>query len=214
MAISFGRNLSGGTEGIGIAIDGMGNVITTGYFSDTVDFDPGTGVMNLTSAGETDIFILKLDANGNLLWAKSCGGYWIVGGGFSIAFDATNNVYTTGAFDVTVDFDPGTGVKNLSAMGESDIFIQKLGAQGNFIWAKTFGGNDFDQSYSIAIDAESNVYSIGDFVGTVDFDPGTGVANLSAVKGGGNASFRNWMHKGISSGQNLLEEKVIILGLP
>ena len=174
----------GGTEGIGIAIDGMGNVITTGYFSDTVDFDPGTGVMNLTSAGETDIFILKLDANGNLLWAKSCGGYWIVGGGISITFDATNNVYTTGAFDGTVDFDPGTGVKNLSAMGESDIFIQKLDAQGNFIWAKTFGGNDFDQSYSIAIDAESNVYSIGDFVGTVDFDPGTGVANLSAVKDG------------------------------
>ncbi|HRE58870.1 MAG TPA: SBBP repeat-containing protein [Candidatus Kapabacteria bacterium] len=174
----------GGTEGIGIAIDGMGNVITTGYFSDTVDFDPGTGVMNLTSAGETDIFILKLDANGNFLWAKSCGGYWIVGGGISITFDATNNVYTTGAFDGTVDFDPGTGVKNLSAMGESDIFIQKLDAQGNFIWAKTFGGNDFDQSYSIAIDAESNVYSIGDFVGTVDFDPGTGVANLSAVKDG------------------------------
>ena len=174
----------GGTEGIGIAIDGMGNVITTGYFSDTVDFDPGTGVMNLTSAGETGIFILKLDANGNLLWAKSCGGYWIVGGGISITFDATNNVYTTGAFDGTVDFDPGTGVKNLSAMGESDIFIQKLDAQGNFIWAKTFGGNDFDQSYSIAIDAESNVYSIGDFVGTVDFDPGTGVANLSAVKDG------------------------------
>jgi hypothetical protein len=74
------------------------------------------------------------------------------------------NVYTTGAFDGTVDFDPGTGVKNLSAMGESDIFIQKLDAQGNFIWAKSFGGNDFDQSYSIAIDAESNVYSIGDFV--------------------------------------------------
>jgi hypothetical protein len=63
--------------------------ITSGYFTDTVDFDPGTGVMNLTSAGETGIFILKLDANGNLLWAKSFGGYWIVGGGISITFDAT-----------------------------------------------------------------------------------------------------------------------------
>ena len=171
-------------EGIGIAIDAMGNVFTTGYFQDTVDFDPGTGVMNLTSAGETDIFILKLDENGNFLWAKSFGGYRIVGGGISITFDAQGNVYTTGAFDGTVDFDPGTGVKNLSAMGESDIFIQKLDISGNFIWAKSFGGSDFDQAYSIAIDAESNVYSIGDFVSTVDFDPGVGVANLSAVKDG------------------------------
>jgi hypothetical protein len=73
---------------------------------------------------------------------------------------------------------------------------------GNFIWAKSFGGNDFDQSYSIAIDAESNVYSIGDFVGTVDFDPGTGVANLSAVKDGDIIFIQKLDENGNFSGQN------------
>ena len=51
-------------------IDNLGNVYTTGSFQGTVDFDPGTGTYELTSVGETDIFISKLDANGNFLWAK------------------------------------------------------------------------------------------------------------------------------------------------
>ena len=163
-----------------IAIDDVGNVYTIGNFSDTVDFDPGMGVTNLNSVGKTDIFILKLDAQGDFLWAKSFGGTGR-GLGTSIAIDAANNVYTAGYFSGTVDFDPGIGVVNLSSVGQEDIFIQKLDANGNFLWAKSFGGILNDRGNFLAIDDANNVYTTGSFVSTVDFDPGIGVTNLSAL---------------------------------
>ena len=67
----------GGTSndyGNSIALDSGGNVYSTGYFQGTVDFNPGAGTFNLTSAGSNDIFISKLDASGNFVWAKQLGG--------------------------------------------------------------------------------------------------------------------------------------------
>jgi len=118
----------GGTsteEGLSITIDAGGNVYTTGWFSDTVDFDPGAGTTNLISAGGYDIFIQKLDGAGNLLWAKQMGGTNL-DCGYSITIDAGDNVYTTGLFMETADFDPGTGTANLTSAGIYDIFIHKL----------------------------------------------------------------------------------------
>jgi hypothetical protein len=57
-----------------LEVDSSGNVYTTGIFSGTADFDPGTGVSNLTSAGGDDVFISKLNSDGSLAWAKSWGG--------------------------------------------------------------------------------------------------------------------------------------------
>ncbi|MCH2046242.1 MAG: SBBP repeat-containing protein, partial [Saprospiraceae bacterium] len=155
---------------------------TTGAFaetmaSDPIDFDPGAGTTNLSPVGSSDIFIQKLDASGNFLWAKSFGGSSSDQGN-SIAVDAAGNVYTTGSFEDTVDFDPGAGTTNLSAIGGSDIFIQKLDASGNFLWAKSFGGSSSDWGSSIAVDASENVYTTGSFQDTVDFDPGAGTINL------------------------------------
>ncbi|MBK7985962.1 MAG: SBBP repeat-containing protein [Ignavibacteria bacterium] len=168
--------------GNSVTVDDEGNIYTTGSFNDTVDFDPGPDVMKLNPGRGSAIFIQKLDANGNFIWAKSCGGK---GNqiGQSIKVDAMGDVYTTGIFQDTIDFNPGTGVANLSAVGEEDAFILKLDANGNFLWAKSFGGIEMDRGYSIAIDAEGNVYTTGYFIDTVDFDPGTGVTNLSAVGG-------------------------------
>ena len=67
---------SGLDSGLSLAIDSEGNVYTTGSFQGTADFDPGAGTFNLTSAGETDIFISKLDSQGNFEWAKNFGGWW------------------------------------------------------------------------------------------------------------------------------------------
>ena len=119
----------GGTSddyGRSIAIDASGNVYSTGSFQGTTDFDPGAGVFNLTSAGVEDIYIQKLDANGNFIWAKQMGGS---GGdfGLSIDIDGSGNVYSTGKFEGTVDFDPGAGVFNFTSAGSSDIYTQKLG---------------------------------------------------------------------------------------
>ena len=94
--------------GTSVATDGSGNVYTTGEFEDTVDFDPGTAVDNHTSNGNTDIYLSKLDSNGNSIWSRTWGG---IGDdiGTSVAIDNFDNVYITGMFADTVDFDPGPG---------------------------------------------------------------------------------------------------------
>ena len=171
--------------GNSIAIDASGNVYTTGAFNETVDFDPGGGAFNLTAAGDADVFISKLDAAGNFVWAKQMrsggSGIFDSGSGNSIALDASANIYTTGYFHGTVDFDPGAGTFNLTSAGDADVFISKLDAAGNFIWAKQLGGTSWDNGFSIALDASGNVYTLGDFSNTVDFDPGAGSFNLTSV---------------------------------
>lgn len=166
-------------KGYGIDVDASGNVYTTGTFFGPVDFDPGAGTTNLSSAGLDDIFVQKLDASGNFLWASAFGGIG-ADGGYAISVDAAGNAYTTGYFRGTVDFDPGAGTATLSAAGLSDIFVQKLDAAGNFLWARAFGDDDDDEGQSITLDAAGDVYTTGSFEGTVDFDPGPGTTNLSA----------------------------------
>jgi len=167
-----------------LTVDNFGNLYITGFFSGTLDFDPGVDVYNLTSNRLEDIFVLKLDANGNFIWAKSMGGIGY-DRGRSITTDASGNVYTTGSFYSTVDFDPSSGIFNLTSNGSTDIFIQKLDTNGNFIWAKSMGGTFYTIGYSITTDASGNVYTTGGFYSTtvVDFDPGTGVFYLGASNG-------------------------------
>jgi hypothetical protein len=167
-------------RGRGVAVDGGGNVYTTGEFRGTVDFDPGAGVFNLTSTGgqnfdaDPDIFVSKLDSAGNFVWARRMG----AGGrdvGRSVAVDGSGNVYTTGVFRGTVDFDPGAGVFNLPDI--SGGFVSKLDTAGNFVWARQLGG----VVEGVAVDGSGNVYTAGFFRGTVDFDPGAGVFNLTSA---------------------------------
>lgn len=166
--------------GFSIQVDAAGNVYTTGYFRDTVDFDPNTGIYTLIAQGSLDVFIQKLDAGGNFLWAKALGGtdYDF---GHSVAVDDLGNVYLTGVFSGTADFDPSAGVYNQTAIGESDIFIQRLDAGGNLVWIKTMGGTDIDHGKSISVDATGNVYTLGTFKDTVDFDPNTGIHSITAI---------------------------------
>ena len=177
-AKSIGGN--GWDDGAGIAVDALGNIILTGHFSGTADFDPGAGTANLTAAGDYDIFICKLDAAGNYLWAESIGNN---NGDYSwdVVADAMNNIYITGQFFGTLDFNPGPGTSNMTSAGGYDFFICKLDLAGNFLWAKSLGGLNPDVSYSIDVDINGNVYTTGGFNGTVDFDPGASVFNLSTA---------------------------------
>jgi hypothetical protein len=166
--------------GYAVAVDAGGSVYTAGVFSGTADFDPGPGTYNLTSAGGNDGFVSKLDNGGNFVWARQLGGssgdY-----GLAVAVDAGGNVYTTGTFAGTADFDPGGGTHNLTSAGDYDIFISKLDNAGNFVWARGLGEISLDQGQAVAVDAGGNVYTVGDFRGTVDFDPGPGTYNLTSA---------------------------------
>jgi hypothetical protein len=167
---------SAGDFGQAIAVDYIaGAVYATGMFNATATFDGTT----LTSAGDLDAYVAKLDGiTGSVIWAKGLGGTG-TDEGTGIAVDSSSNVYTTGFFQNTADFDPGTSTANLTSRGNWDVYVSKLNSQGNYVWAKSFGSAGVDNSYGLALDGAGNVYVAGGFSGTVDFDPGAGVYNLS-----------------------------------
>jgi beta-propeller repeat-containing protein/type IX secretion system substrate protein len=174
-----------------IALDASGNPYITGYFSDTADFDPGSAVYNLYAPHSVNLFVLKLDAAGNFVWAKQVNSKASSGtggiAGNSIAVDASNNSYTAGVFADTDDFDPGPGTYYVAPMAANsrDIFILKLDSSGNFIWVKQIGGVSSGNAMvtSIAVEATGDVHTTGYCSGTIDFDPGPAVFNLTSPGG-------------------------------
>jgi hypothetical protein len=166
----------------GVKVDASGNVYSTGTFQGTADFDPGTGVFNITSyGGPQDIFISKLSSTGAFIWAKRIGG---TGGDFSssIALDAAGNVYITGSFSSTCDFDPSAAVYTVTSQGLQDLFIVKLDPAGNFQWVKTMGTSITEHANSIAIDGAGNIFITGVYgPGTTDLDPSASVASFTSL---------------------------------
>ncbi len=130
-AYKFGG--TGADLGYSITFDANSNVYLTGSFAGSnVDFDPGTGTSTLTSVGLLDIFIVKLSSSGVFDFAKGMGG---VGNdiGYSISLDSNSNVYTTGSFSNTVDFDPdpNTPPASLTSAGGTDTFVSRLNQTSN-----------------------------------------------------------------------------------
>jgi len=180
-----------------IAIDLAGNVYTIGSFSGTANFEPGVTSSNLTSVGTAitseDVYLRKSDAHGNFLWVKSFGGSGGSGYGVDLALDAAGNILLTGGFLGTLDFDPGsdffglTSTYNTANGGyySTDVFICKLDADGNFIWAKSMGGKKNDYVNGIHVDANGNVLTTGYFPGgTADFNPGPAEDTLRSFPDG------------------------------
>src|SRR5690606_35729190 len=125
----------------------------------------------------------KLNSSGDFVWAKQMGGSDIAGDySYGIFVDASGNVYTTGFFNGTVDFDPGAGISNLTAVS-SDVFVSKLTSAGDFVWAKQISGPNGEQGEDIAVDENGNVFVMGTFYSTADFNPGAAVYTLNAVGG-------------------------------
>jgi uncharacterized repeat protein (TIGR01451 family) len=169
-----------------ITVDNFGNLIITGSFRAIADFDPGSGVFNLVTGSGTsvgkDCFILKLDNNGNFIWASRLGSHSEDNSGRSVVTDNLNNIYTIGTFEGTsFDMDPGTGTHLLNGSGTGDIFISKLSPTGNFVWGKQIGGPSVyvEDAIKIDIDSSQNIYIVGLFRGTCDFDPSPTVYNVS-----------------------------------
>ncbi len=170
-----------------IKCDLSGNIHMIGYYNGTADFDPGVGSVPLTPTGSSsNIFISKLDANGDFLWAKSMGGS-SGATGWNLVLDAAGNVYSTGNFQGTADFDPGPGLFALTSNGNSDAFVSKLDINGDFVWATSIGGTWIDNGYGITLDQSGNVLYTGAFNLTVDFDPGAGTLNQTSLGTTGNS---------------------------
>jgi len=154
--------------GAEVAADGSGNVYVTGHFEGTVDFDPGGGDPHF-SMGAYDVFLTKFDSSGSFEWARTWGGWWL-DSGQGVGFDGYGNVYVTGRFAETVDFNPDGGDPRTSN-GWADIFLSKFDWSGNFVWARTWGGSVGDEGEAVAVDGSGNLYVTGSFSDTVDFAP-------------------------------------------
>ncbi|MFM9984888.1 MAG: T9SS type A sorting domain-containing protein [Flavobacteriales bacterium] len=166
---------TGGTgydETWSVATDNNNTIFTFGYFSGTVDLDPGAATQNVTSNGSDDLFIQKFNAAGSLQWVRTVGGSEFENC-YDIACDSQGNVVAVGDFFNTVDFDPGAGEANLTSAGNNDIYYLKLNANGDYQWAVRIGAAFSQAGYSLTIDNDDNILSTGTYSSSVDFNPGT-----------------------------------------
>lgn len=178
----------GGTDfetGYDIATDSANNVYSVGTFMQTVDFDPGPGVDSRSSAGIWDCYLVKYDSKGVYKWAKTWGGIDSDSPG-GVVVDGLGNIYVCGAFRNSVDFDPGPGTNIATVVGGSDAFLLKLNSAGGFQWVRTWGGIEGDAASKVAIGQLNQVYVVGAFRGSADFNPGAGEDIHVAIN---NASF-------------------------
>lgn len=178
---AFGAGSTGEDSGYVVTTDASGNVYLTGIFEGTVDFDPGPGTVNLTSAGGHDLFVAKYSASGALVWARRFGAAG-TDRGHGLAVDGAGNVYLTGFFSGTVSF----GAQSLTATNGRDIFVAKLDSAGAVVWARRMGAHEDDEGQGVVVDGAGNVYVTGRFQGQdspADFGP------FSLVSAGGRDIF-------------------------
>ena len=179
--LEWAKNLeNNGSANVGsrIATDSSNNVLVSGSFQNNIDID-GDGIDDLTSNGDEDVYVAKLDSSGNLSWAKSFGSdsYTF---GYEIATDSNGNVLVSGQFLGNIDID-GDGTNDLTHTTNNnvtlDAYFAKFDSSGNYLWAKGFGSTDSD--LLIAIDSSGNVLVTGDFSGNIDID-GDGTDDLTS----------------------------------
>jgi len=147
-------------SGYNLTTDNDGNCYITGYFYDSAAF----GSTTLVSNGDADIFVAKLDSNGNWLWAVNAGGasedY-----GNGISADNFGNIYLTGYF-----YDQATfGSDLLNSSGDRDILIAKLDSNGNWLWARRAGGIGYDSALSVVAESSGGCLLAGWFAASADF---------------------------------------------
>lgn len=177
---AIGIGTIGQEESLSLKVDASGNIYSTGYFYNVIDFDSGPGTYTVSAKGNFDFYVLKLNSSGNFIYVKTIGGSFFETS-WSLDLDNANNIYVTGYFQDTVDFDPGPGVFNLTCSPWADIFVLKLDNNGNFIYAKQMPSSSTanNLSRSISVDPSGNAYITGWFRSTTDFDPGSGTYYLT-----------------------------------
>lgn len=142
--------------------DPLGNIYyvgTFGYYAQTgnVDFDPSGGTFVLGGLAAANIYVVKLTHDRQFVWAKQFDNHGTSNSDPDVATDAAGNVYVSGKFYATCDFDPGPGVYDLDPGGEA-VFLVKLNTAGDFQWAKSIAG-DSTYPMSLSTDKDGRVYT-------------------------------------------------------
>lgn len=165
-------------RGSGITVDDNDNVYFMGTFRDSIDMDPGSGTFYKAPVNfdNYDVFLCKLNGNGDFLWVNQIGGTGNEDVDKGIDVDSESNVYMAGMFYNTVDFSGQT----LISSGLRDVFFLKADQDGNYLWVKRIGGAFNDQVEGLILDQEEHITLSGSFSGTVDLDPGVPVKNMTA----------------------------------
>ncbi len=190
----------GGTDGDdpeSIDVDQNGNIAITGFFRNTVDFDPGPGTYNLTAEVGLEMFVAMYDTDGSFLWANPA-----LGGGAdrgnAIRFDHSGHVFVLGEFWGTADFDPGDEEDLVSSVtsNASDIFLAKYDVDGTYLWAKNIGSSSWDIGLGIDIDNSDHLYIVGSVRGEADFDLGSGTVMQGVSSGNNQACLAKYSNDG------------------
>lgn len=174
----------------------QGYIYVGGRFRDTVDFDPGILEHKLVATAEDDLFVAKYDTNGQFIWAESLGGpndEELM----DLAVDPLGRIWFCGLFSGPMDFDPGPGSAIHTSTGTQDAFVCAFDPAGMFVFAGTFGSSPGEFANGIDIDPWGNVYVTGQFWGTVDFDPGAGVASRSSSGFNSDLYMFSWDNNGV-----------------
>lgn len=190
-SILFAKSIGGSSSDYAndICVVGNSSVIITGLYEGTVDFDPGPATQLRTGPYRNAFFAEYSSGNGSFLLAKEMGKYgnkMVFENGRDVTQDATGNVYTCGMFMDTTDFDIGPSTVNLIQPGVTGTaFVAKYSSSGVFGFAFKLGNSGGTVSaLSINSDSSGNLIVLGNFSGTIDFNPGAGVANLTSNSGG------------------------------
>jgi hypothetical protein len=161
-----------------IAVNSAGDAYIAGYFSRTANFNTSGGTFDLTSHGRSDIFAAEYTPTGALDWADGMGSNDLNTNhrnmAKSIAIDSSGDVYITGVFAGTSDFDPGSGEYDLTTPGTTSDFIEKLSPTGGFVWAEQIGSVGNNSGLSVAVGPGDTIYTLGYFEDTAQVNPGAG----------------------------------------
>lgn len=173
------NGITGGSHTYAVTTDDSGNVIVSGYFDGTVDFDPGPGVYILDHALVGSVFTVKLDGNGGLLWVRT----FRDGNNSRVQAGENGALYigfTSTISNGSIDLNPGPGVEMATVNGPNTLLMCKLDAAGNYVWGKSASGL-VDRTQYFSLDNNGHIYITGYFTGIQDFDPGPGVYNLASA---------------------------------
>lgn len=180
---SLGNTYAAVSSGYAIRYDQHDHILLTGRILGCIDFDSGPGVDTLSARISPACFIVQLNLDGQLRWARQLGGGLHGVEGYGIGYAANGDVYTSGVFGDSADFDPGPNTWWMRSMAYSQAFVSKLDSNGQFIWARQAGGqtlNDQATAQSIDVDGIGNVVTGGQFKGNGDFDPGPAAALMQS----------------------------------